>query len=43
MAAMAARPACQRGVAVPMQVPDIARDAKATEEFAKGARTILQR
>jgi glutathione S-transferase len=43
MAAMEARPACQRGVQVPMPIPDIARDAKATEEFAKSARTILQR
>jgi len=43
MAAMAARPACERGVGVPMPVPDIARDASATEEFAKNARTILQR
>jgi glutathione S-transferase len=43
MAAMEARPACQRGGQVPMPIPDIARDAKATEEFAKSARTILQR
>ena len=40
---MAARPACERGVRVPMPVPDIGRDAKATEEFAQNARTILQR
>jgi len=43
MGTMAARPACERGVRVPMPVPDIGRDAKATEEFAKNARTILQR
>ncbi len=43
MAAMAARPACERGVRVPMPVLDLARDARATEEFARNARTILQR
>jgi glutathione S-transferase len=43
MAAMQARPACQRGVEVPESVLDLARDPKATEEFAKNARTILQR
>jgi GST-like protein len=43
MAAMDARPACQRGVKVPEPVPDLARDPKATEEFAKNSRTILQR
>jgi glutathione S-transferase len=43
MAAMDARPAVQRGVKVPASVPDLARDPKATEEFARNARAILQR
>ena len=43
MAAMDARPACQRGVKVPVPFPDLTRDPKAPEEFAKNARTILQR
>lgn len=43
MDALAGRPACQRGVAVPAPIPDLAKDPKATEEFAKNARTILQR
>ena len=41
MGQMAARPACQRGIEVPFPLPDLSEtDA---EEFAKGARTILQR
>ena len=41
MGQMAARPACQRGIEVPFRMPDLSEtDA---EEFAKGARTILQR
>jgi glutathione S-transferase len=43
MAAMSARPACQRGVQVPQPIPDVARDPKASEEFARNARAILQR
>jgi glutathione S-transferase len=43
MAAMAARPACERGVRVPMPVSDIASDPRASEEFARSARAILQR
>ncbi|MEW6268933.1 MAG: glutathione S-transferase N-terminal domain-containing protein [Thermodesulfobacteriota bacterium] len=43
LATLAARPACQRGIEVPMKMPDLTADAKATEEFAKGAQTILQR
>lgn len=43
MEAIQARPAVQRGVAVPAPFPDLARDPKAPEEFAKNARTILQR
>jgi len=37
------RPACQRGLEVPMKLPDLTADKKATEQFAKGAQTILQR
>ena len=33
----------QRGLEVPMKLPDLTADEKATEEFAKGAQTILQR
>ena len=43
MAAMDARPGCQRGVKVPVPFPDLTRDPKAPEEFAKNARIILQR
>jgi len=42
-AQMAARPACQRGIDVPMRLPDLTEDAKGVEEFVKGAQTILQR
>lgn len=45
MAGMAARPACQRGVAVPFPLPDLGSaerdDAEAT--FVAGAQTLLQR
>jgi GST-like protein len=43
MAAMRARPACERGVAVPMKLPDLDADTEGAKEFAKGAQTILQR
>jgi glutathione S-transferase len=43
MAAMDARPAVQRGVEVPARIPDLGKDPKASEDFAKNARTILQR
>jgi glutathione S-transferase len=45
MDAMAARPACQRGVKVPFEVPSLTEDAEkdAAEQFAKGARTLLTR
>jgi glutathione S-transferase len=43
MAAMAERPACQRGVRVPAEFPSLARDEKAAEEFARSARAMLQR
>jgi len=41
--ALAARPACQRGVAVPVKIPNLTGDEKGAEEFAKGARSMLQR
>ena len=42
---LAARPACQRGVKVPFEIPSLGDDAEkdAAEEFAKGARTLLTR
>lgn len=43
MGQLAARPACQRGIDVPMRLPDLTEDAKGAEQFAKGAQTILQR
>jgi len=43
MATLAARPACDRGVQVPVPIADLTMDAKRAEEFAKNARTILQR
>jgi glutathione S-transferase len=43
LGALAARPACQRGIEVPMRMPDLTGDKKSEEEFTKGARTILQR
>jgi len=43
MAQMKARPACERGVAVPMRLPDLGDDTEGAKEFAKGAQSILQR
>jgi GSH-dependent disulfide-bond oxidoreductase len=42
---MRQRPACAKGVEVPFKLPDLADDVRAdqAEEFAKGARTMLQR
>ena len=40
---LAARPACQRGVEVPVKLPNLAEDEKGAEDFAKGAQSILQR
>jgi glutathione S-transferase len=41
---MAERPACQRGVEVPAKLPSLDdSDPKTAEEFAKGARTLLQK
>ncbi len=43
--AMKERPACQRGVEIPIKIPNLdeADDSKAADEFAKNARTIVQR
>ena len=43
MGQLATRPACQRGLEVPMKMPDLGGDKKAADEFAKGAQTILQK
>jgi glutathione S-transferase len=42
---IAGRPACQRGVEVPMRVPNLTEDenSDAAKAFAKGAQTLLQR
>jgi glutathione S-transferase len=40
---MKKRPACQRGVEVPVAIPDLTDDAKGAEQFKKGARNMLQR
>ena len=41
--AIGARPAVQRGLEVPVKLPDLLGDDKATAEFTQGARTILQK
>jgi GST-like protein len=43
LGAINARPACRRGVEVPIKLPVLEDDSKGAEEFAKGAQTILQR
>ena len=45
MGQLAARPACQRGIAVPFPLPDLTStdEGDAAREFAKGAQTLLQR
>jgi GST-like protein len=42
---MAARPACQRGIAVPMPLPVLGEETSEedSKNFAKNARSILQR
>ncbi len=40
---MKQRPACRRGVEVPFKLPRLDENAKDAEEFAKSARSILQR
>ena len=41
--AMKARPACQRGVEVPLKLPSMIKDEKAAQEFVENARKSLQR
>lgn len=41
--AMKARPACQKGINVPVKLPEPGGNAKADDEFARAARTIVQR
>ena len=43
MAAMDARPACQRGVAVPAPLPNLVKDEKGAESYAQQARKLLQK
>ncbi len=41
---LAARPACDKGVKIPVDLAELAKgDGKGAEEFAKNARTIVQR
>lgn len=40
---MSARPGCQRGIEVPMRIPNLEGDDKGAAEFARNARTIVQR
>jgi len=42
---MSARPACQKGVKVPFEIPNLAEEGeeKGAEEFAKGGRSLLTR
>ena len=41
--AMKEHPGCQRGIEVPIKIPNLTEDAEGAEEFVKGARSILQR
>jgi glutathione S-transferase len=41
--AMYARPACLRGIEVPVKVRDLSEDEEGAKKFAKNAQTILQR
>jgi len=41
--AMYARPACLKGIEVPVKLPGLEDDKKAADAFAAGARTIVQR
>jgi glutathione S-transferase len=43
MDAMRARPACQRGVEVPMRLPNLEKDGDAAKAFADQARKSVQR
>jgi len=41
--AVKARPACQRGVEVPLKIPSLVKDEKAAQQFAENARKMVQR
>ena len=41
--AMYQRPACLKGIDVPMKLPDLTENEDAAKDFAKGARTMVQR
>ena len=41
--ALKARPACRRGIEVPVKLPNLAVDEKGAEKFSKNAQSILQR
>jgi glutathione S-transferase len=41
--AMKARPACQRGIEVPVKVPSLVKDEQAAQQFAENARKMVQR
>ncbi|MBI2383129.1 MAG: glutathione S-transferase N-terminal domain-containing protein [Gammaproteobacteria bacterium] len=43
MDAMKVRPACQKGIAVPVKLPEPGEDEKQAEAFAAAARTLVQR
>jgi GSH-dependent disulfide-bond oxidoreductase len=43
IARMYERPACLKGIEVPVRIPDLSDDAKGAEQFAKNARAIVQR
>ncbi len=43
MDCMSERPACQRGVKIPFEVPNLTEETEGAEEFAKGARSLLTR
>jgi hypothetical protein len=44
MTAMAARPACQKGIEVPFKLPDLeAAESDQQRDFIKGAQTLLQK
>lgn len=40
---MAARPACQKGIEVPVKLPSLDKEEDASKAFVKGAQTMLQR
>lgn len=41
--AMYIRPACVKGIEVPFKLPNLGSDKKSSDDFVKGARTIVQR